>query len=89
MKGMKKAILLTLTVLSIVGCTQKSKVENSPDPQVVISEVTKGESSGDLHYSGSIEALQTIPLTFQTTGTVLRVLVNAGDAVHKVQLLVT
>jgi len=86
---MKKTILLTLTVLSIVGCTQKSKVENSPDPQVVISEVTKGESSGDLHYSGSIEALQTIPLTFQTTGTVLRVLVNAGDVVHKGQLLAT
>ena len=86
---MKKTILLTLTLLSIVGCTQKSKVENSPDPQVLISEVTKGESSEDLHYSGSIEALQTIPLTFQTTGTVLRVLVNAGDAVHKGQLLAT
>lgn len=86
---MKKGILLIMTVLSIMGCTQKSKVENSQDPQVVLSEVIKGESSDNLHYSGSIEALQTIPLTFQTTGTVLRVLVNAGDAVHKGQLLAT
>ena len=86
---MKHFYLFALTALSIVGCTQKSKMATPPDPQVVISEVTKVKSSGDLHYSGSIEALQTIPLTFQTTGTVLRVLVNAGDAVHKGQLLAT
>ena len=86
---MKKKYLLALTVLSVVGCTQKNKVETSPDPQVVITEVTMEKSSGDLHYSGSIEAFQTIPLTFQTTGTILRVLVNAGDAVHKGQLLAT
>lgn len=86
---MKKGILLIMTVLSIMGCTQKSKVENSSDPQVVITEVKKVKSSNDLHYSGSIEASQTIPLTFQTTGTVLQVLVNAGDAVHKGQLLAT
>jgi len=86
---MKKGILLTMTVLSIMSCTQKSKVENSQDPQVILSDVTKGESADNLHYSGSIEAFQTIPLSFQTTGTVLRVLVNAGDAVHKGQLLAT
>jgi len=86
---MRKIYLLALTVLLVVGCTQKSKVETSQDPQVVITTVTKVLSSGDLHYSGSIEALQTIPLTFQTAGTVLRVLVNAGDAVHKGQLLAT
>lgn len=64
-------------------------MENSSNPQVVISEVKKVTSSGELRYSGSIEASQTIPLTFQTTGTVLQVLVNAGDAVHKGQLLAT
>lgn len=86
---MKKTIFLTLTVLSFVGCSHKEKVESPSDPQVVISEVKKVKTSGNLHYSGSIEATQTIPLTFQTTGTVLKVLVNAGDAVRKGQLLAT
>jgi RND family efflux transporter MFP subunit len=71
-----------------MGCNHKIE-ERPTDPQVVIAEVTKVKGSTDLHYSGSIEAFQTIPQTFQTTGTVLRVLVNAGDAVHKGQLLAT
>ena len=86
---MKKIFFLTLTIVSLVGCNHKDKVENPSDPQVVLSEVKKVKSSGDLHYSGSIEAIQTIPLTFQTTGTILKVLVNAGDAVRKGQLLAT
>jgi len=86
---MKKTTLLILTILSLVGCNHKTNVESTTDPQVVLNEVTKTKSSGDLHYSGSIEASQTVPLTFQTSGTVLRVLVNAGDAVHKGQLLAT
>ncbi len=86
---MKKTLFVVLTILSLVGCTHKTKVEEPLAPQVVISEVKKVTSSGELHYSGSIEASQTIPLTFQTTGTVLHVLVNAGDAVHKGQLLAT
>jgi RND family efflux transporter MFP subunit len=86
---MKKTIFLVLTVLSFVGCKHKESVEEPSAPQVVISEVKQGTSAGDLHYSGSIEAFQTIPLTFQTSGTVLKVLVSAGDAVSKGQLLAT
>ncbi|MDP4238134.1 MAG: efflux RND transporter periplasmic adaptor subunit [Bacteroidota bacterium] len=86
---MKKIFLLTMTILSFVSCNRKTNVESSTDPLVVLNEATKTESSGDLHYSGSIEAYQTIPLAFQTSGTVLRVLVNASDAVHKGQLLAT
>jgi len=86
---MKRFILLSLTVLSLVGCQQKNKVESPSDPQVVLSEVTAVSGLNDLHYSGSIEASQSIPLSFQSAGTVLRVLVNAGDAVHKGQLLAT
>ena len=86
---MKKIILLTLIALPLVSCNHKSAVESPSNPQVVLAEVKKTTGSGDLHYSGSIEPFQSIPLTFQTTGTVLRVLVNAGDAVHKGQLLAT
>lgn len=84
---MKKTILSVLTILLLAGCNNKNKVESLSDPQVVISEVKKIKSSGDLHYSGTIQASQTVPLTFQATGTVIQVLVNAGDAVHKGQLL--
>ena len=86
---MKKTILFTLVVFLLVGCTHKDKVQNDSAPQVVLTEVTKVTGEGNLHYSGSIEAFQTIPLAFQTTGTVLKVLVNAGDAVRKGQLLAT
>lgn len=86
---MKKTILFTLAVFSLMSCAHKEKEEGVSDPRVVLTEVTKVNSSDDLHYSGSIEAFQTIPLTFQTTGTVQKVLVNAGDAVRKGQLLAT
>jgi len=79
---------LILTALSFMGCNHKIE-ERAADPQVVIAEVTKVKGSTNLHYSGSIEAFQTIPLTFQTSGTVLKVLVSAGDAVRKGQLLAT
>jgi len=86
---MKKTILLTLTVLSFVGCNHKKIVESPTDPHVVLAEVSNVKNSTDLHYSGSIEASQTIPLTFRASGTVLNVFVSAGDAVHKGQLLGT
>jgi RND family efflux transporter MFP subunit len=42
-----------------------------------------------LNFSGTVEAGQTIPLTFEMTGTVQKVLVEAGDAVKEGQLLAT
>lgn len=86
---MKKTILFSLAVLSLIGCNHKANIESLKDPQVVLVEVSKVQGSAILHYSGSIEASQTIPLTFQTSGTVQKVLVSAGDAVRKGQLLAT
>jgi membrane fusion protein, multidrug efflux system len=43
----------------------------------------------ELHYSGSIEAYQVIPLSFQSTGMVDNVFVSEGDKVHKGQILAT
>jgi len=86
---MKRTIIFTLTVLLLMGCNGKTKIEESTDPQVVLAKVVKVNGPTSLHYSGSIEAFQTIPLTFQTSGTVLKVLVSAGDAVRKGQLLAT
>lgn len=45
------------------------------------------ETNQQLTYSGTIEALQTIPLTFQSPGIVDRVYVEEGEQVKKGQLL--
>jgi len=86
---MRKGFLLGLTGLLLWGCGHEKKAETPSDPQVILSEVKEVKSSGDLHYSGSIEAFQSIPLTFQTNGIVQKVLVNEGDAVRQGQLLAT
>jgi len=71
------------------SCVHEKKAETSSDPQIILSEVKEVKSSGDLHYSGSIEPFQSIPLTFQTNGIVQKVLVNEGDVVRQGQLLAT
>jgi len=51
------------------------------------AKVLTAESTIVLHYSGTVEASQIIPLTFQTTGTVQKIYVEVGDLVKKGQLL--
>lgn len=49
--------------------------------------VTTVNGLSNLRYSGTVEASQTIPPTFQSSGTVEQVLVQEGDVVRKGQLL--
>ncbi|MDD4921565.1 MAG: efflux RND transporter periplasmic adaptor subunit [Bacteroidales bacterium] len=86
---MKKVFLFGLTGLLLWGCGHEKKAETPSDPQVILSEVKDVKSLGILHYSGSIEPFQSIPLTFQTNGIVQKVLVNEGDIVRQGQLLAT
>lgn len=86
---MKRTIYLVLSIMLLAACTKEKQTENTIAPKVEITEVKSVKTTSNLNYSGTIEPSQTIPLTFQTTGTVLQVLVNAGDAVHKGQLLAT
>ena len=73
----------------LFGCKQKNNINDTIVPKVEIAEARSVNVTSDLHYSGTIEASQTIPLSFQTTGTIQQVFVDAGDAVHKGQLLAT
>jgi RND family efflux transporter MFP subunit len=84
---MKKTIYVALIASLLIGCNQKNQDENQIEPKIEISEVQQVSTTGDLQYSGTIEPSQTIPLSFQTQGTVLKVLVNAGDPVRAGQLL--
>jgi RND family efflux transporter MFP subunit len=83
---MKKVIYVVLSIFVLAGCSQ-AKTDKVVDPKVEVAAVQQISSSGALQYSGTIEAVQTIPLTFQVQGTVLKVLVNAGDPVKTGQLL--
>jgi len=86
-------MLISATVLALlVGCSPKQKQESLPGGKVIpvtVVEVKKERVTVELRYSGTIEAYQTIPLSFETAGTVEKVLVDAGDEVTKGQLLAT
>ena len=89
---MKKLLIMILMIIIATGCKQKEVTVNDAREKgipVTVAEVRKSSGENSLNYSGSIEASQTIPLFFQTTGTVEKVIVETGDAVKKGQLLAT
>ncbi len=84
-------IALTL-FLFLAACGQKEEPKNlsKTDPiHVKIAQARRAKVSTVLNYSGTIEPSQSVPLSFQTTGTIEKVLVETGDAVQKGQLLAT
>lgn len=86
---MKNLALLTVAALVWTGCTQMAdkQAEEKQAISVIAQKVERVKCSTNLRYSGTVEASQTIPLTFQTTGIVEQVYVQEGDAVSKGQLL--
>lgn len=79
-----------MIIAILTACNSgQNKDQNAKEKAIIVTAVTvKSErTETNLRYSGTIEASQTIPLSFQTTGTVEKVLVEAGDAVKKGQLL--
>lgn len=86
---MKKTFYLFCAIAMLTGCKQENRKEEPAVPNVKIAKAQNVKTTGSLHYSGTVQPSQSIPLLFQTSGTVQQVFVNAGDAVHKGQLLAT
>jgi RND family efflux transporter MFP subunit len=86
---MKKVIYLATLISLVLGCGRNEKpvVNGEKTIKVCIAKVAPAGNSYVLRYSGTIEASQTIPLTFQSTGTIERIYVEVGDVVKKGQLL--
>ncbi len=87
---MKKAFYLIVATTVMISCRhtdEQANIEKRISVKTQKVELTK--SANDLKYSGTIEASQTIPLTFQTSGIIERIYVETGDAVKKGQLLAT
>jgi len=85
-------IISAMALCMLFACNPRQNQENLPStkPITVATVMVKKEKVVTaLRYSGTVEAYQSIPLNFQTTGTVEKVLVDAGDIVHKGQLLAT
>jgi RND family efflux transporter MFP subunit len=86
---MKKVIYTAMIIALMTGCGKPKTTLPNQEKTVKVStaKVSTGESSYSLRYSGTIEASQIIPLTFQTTGTIEKIYVEVGDIVKKGQLL--
>jgi RND family efflux transporter MFP subunit len=89
---MKKMIIPAIALFMLAACNPKENQENLPSTKpITVTAVTVKQEKvvTALRYSGTVEPYQNIPLNFHTTGTVQEVLVDAGDLVHKGQLLAT
>ncbi|MDP4208556.1 MAG: efflux RND transporter periplasmic adaptor subunit [Bacteroidota bacterium] len=89
MMNKKIYVLPVLAILASCGhsTTNEKVTSESNGIKVKIATVGATKVKADLHYSGTVEPSQTIPLTFQTSGTVTKILVEEGDVVRKGQLL--
>lgn len=78
---------LLIFPLFIIGCnnTEDLKKENTVD--VTVAQIENYSSGSIVAYSGTIAESESIPLSFSSMGTVLRVLVSEGESVKKGQLL--
>ncbi len=90
----EKLLVMLLLALTFTGCKSKKEnnTEDTTENQGIVVKtmiVRKSETASMYRYSGTVEAFKTIPLSFQSTGTVKSVLVDAGDVVKKGQLLAT
>ncbi|MBO7476392.1 MAG: efflux RND transporter periplasmic adaptor subunit [Salinivirgaceae bacterium] len=86
----KTIFTATVAAVMIVGCAKKDETTKVESPIGVTTATVVNQSVVErLNFSGTVEAGQTIPLTFEMTGTVQKVLVEAGDAVSAGQLLAT
>ncbi|MCX6244943.1 MAG: efflux RND transporter periplasmic adaptor subunit [Bacteroidetes bacterium] len=86
---MKKAVYFSLFIVLAAGCAHEKPQETASAQKIKVNvaRVITAPGANELTYSGTVEASQTIPLNFQTTGTVENVYVEAGDEVKKDQVL--
>lgn len=88
---MKQITYLSLMIVLLASCQGKNENTEAKKPSVKLKVKTENvklvSNELELKYSGSIEAWKTIPISFQTSGTVQRIFVEEGQAVKKNQLL--
>jgi len=83
------AFTLIAALLLQVGCSDKSgEQQTAPAPiKVNVEQARPYDFTQAISYSGTMEASESIPLSFATMGTVAAVHVSEGDVVKKGELL--
>jgi membrane fusion protein, multidrug efflux system len=86
---MRKIVFLAMMLAGIIGCGSNKEEKTTLEKRIKVNTaaVAHAQSEYNLGYSGSVEASQTIPLTFKTNGTVEKIFVEVGDMVKQGQLL--
>lgn len=86
---MKQITYLSLMIVLLASCQNKDEKPKATAQAVKVKTESVKLLSNDLEfsYSGSIEAWKTIPISFQTNGTVQQIFVQEGQAVKQNQLL--
>jgi RND family efflux transporter MFP subunit len=84
-------LISALAVFTACGHKQKENTvcEENRVVKIKADTVRFTKRISELHYSGTIEPQQTIPLSFETIGTIENVFVQEGDMVNKGQILAT
>jgi RND family efflux transporter MFP subunit len=87
----KHLIIPAVALSLLIACNTSETPEIPGTKPITITTVTvkKENVFTALRYSGTVEAYQSIPLNFRTAGTVQEVLAEAGEIVHKGQLVAT
>lgn len=88
-----KGYRLTVSVLALLlffSCTRLHESHRSLAPlKVQTMVVGTAESGASMRYVGSVEAIQEVPLSLQTSGRVVNVAVKNGEKVQQGQVLLT
>ena len=87
----KNPLLIFASALMLVSCgeTKEQEKKEQEATKVVVQEIQETAGQGQLIYSGSIEADNTVSLGFGVAGRVVAVHVQEGQKVSKGQLLAT
>lgn len=85
---MNKTWIIPIAAFAAMSLTACGGKKAAPAPILVrLESATAASGHGSTYYSGTIEALNSIPLSFQTAGTVSEVRVREGQSVRQGQLL--
>lgn len=87
---MKKTVYLLMGYLLLAACSTKVEPNNVQEQERIkleTEQVKWVENEFKPEYSGTVEAWKTIPISFQTNGTVSKIFVEEGQYVKKNQLL--
>ena len=85
-----KKLLLLCVPLLLSACKERAVVPPMPSGvSVKVMEIEGGRVQYEQNYSGTVEAGFSVPLSFQTAGNLLQVLVSDGQSVREGQVLAT